>query len=70
MKFEIDQSIYETIKSIETRTNQLDKVNDFNELDCDLGKMLEDLSVIISKFETIYKELSQIKVKIQQSKLD
>ena len=66
----IDQSIYETIKSIEKRTNEIGKANNFEELDDDLSKMLEDLSVVMLKFEIVYKELSQIKVKIQQSKLD
>tara|TARA_R110002012_G_scaffold321824_1_gene551643 strand:- start:16616 stop:16822 length:207 start_codon:yes stop_codon:yes gene_type:complete len=67
---EIDQSIYDTIKSIEKRTNEIGKAKNFEELDDDLTKMLEDLSVIISKFETIYRELSQIKIKIQKSNLD
>ena len=66
----IDQSIYDTIKSIEKRTNEIGKANNFEELDDDLSKMLEDLSVVMLKFEIVYKELSQIKVKIQQSKLD
>jgi len=66
----IDQSIYDTIKSIEKRTNEIGRSNNFEEVDDDLSKMLEDLSVVMLKFEIVYKELSQIKVKIQQSKLD